>query len=733
MPSRLFIPSRPHRPPQLATRYGLGVLLLLLAASTHLVLASEPHDSPRALYANGLACLRRREPTGARGALLRLRELHPHSAYCALLEGHCYLMLEKDEHEAAAQYSQAERIAQDAVDVAEAKHAIGRLHRMCGRWDDASRSYREAHALLPDNPEFEQELLFAQAKVHLLVGQLKEATRTLERGIELADHAWKPHFTRELAHAAGLSGDYEAAAQYFEAARLLGGVPGHTAVAQALRALAAHHEASDVAVSAGFLCAATHAFAASLEESGAAHTSSAHAHLQLAETLEALHALGEAKSPLQPHCSAGCLADARCHYEQALTLNPQMVEAYDGLGRLLLGVSRLANFGAVHAAALNVDEAERLLATAASLDGPSYEPVGGSSVSAEQRAARREWRDAQLRFMAHTRTEVAEWKAIVESIREGASAVGAATTATDREEWALPDWLEGTAEIPRVAAPTTELELREIVKAGRPVVLVGLQQRAGFAPRDHWQASNLRQRFGNMTVKVSVSPTGRFDGPESGTAWQLPEESEVLVRPPETHMRLADYLSLLEVPTTESFYVEYNALHQYIGEELRQMAPVPSEAEWLRPLLCNLWLGKGATTSPLHYDEYENLLAQVEGTKELVLFPPSDLPYLYYTPRVKGTLQYVWPNTFTRLPISDKTKQTHVVFASSAKVTQPDFSKHPHLNLASPSRCTLNPGETLYLPAYWHHEVHSRRAKPHGLNVAVNFWFRNESRAPNGF
>ena len=121
---------------------------------------------------------------------------------------------------------------------------------------------------------------------------------------------------------------------------------------------------------------------------------------------------------------------------------------------------------------------------------------------------------------------------------------------------------------------------------------------------------------------MSVSPSGRFDGPEPGSLWGLRKklattrlskregaggeaaytggeeedtggeaadtegeekdtggkeedtggeeedtrgEEEVLVRPPETHMRLGDALSLLERPTAESFYVEYNAVHQYLG------------------------------------------------------------------------------------------------------------------------------------------------------------------------
>ena len=48
-------------------------------------------------------------------------------------------------------------------------------------------------------------------------------------------------------------------------------------------------------------------------------------------------------------------------------------------------------------------------------------------------------------------------------------------------------------------------------------------------------------------------------------------------------------------------------------------------------------------------------------------------------------------------------------------------------------------GETLLLPAYWHHEVFSHAAHVEGqqedqpLNVAVNFWFRNETQPPAGF
>lgn len=56
----------------------------------------------------------------------------------------------------------------------------------------------------------------------------------------------------------------------------------------------------------------------------------------------------------------------------------------------------------------------------------------------------------------------------------------------------------------------------------------------------------------------------------------------------------------------------------------------------------------GGTTAVLHYDDYENLLCQVRGTKELVLFPPEDLENLYYVGRRKGKLKYDFPGKWTR-------------------------------------------------------------------------------------
>jgi len=131
--------------------------------------------------------------------------------------------------------------------------------------------------------------------------------------------------------------------------------------------------------------------------------------------------------------------------------------------------------------------------------------------------------------------------------------------------------------------------------------------------------------------------------------------------------------------------------------------------------------------SPLHYDDYENLLCQMRGFKRLVLFSPPDIHKLYYTGRVKGTLKYEWPGNFTRIPIpKDKKKRGHrAVFGGSVSAFFPDFQRHPLARDANPRRTFLAPGDCLFMPAFWHHEVLSDMDERDGLNVAVNFWFSN--------
>jgi jumonji domain-containing protein 7 len=253
---------------------------------------------------------------------------------------------------------------------------------------------------------------------------------------------------------------------------------------------------------------------------------------------------------------------AREMFEQAVALRPSHAPSHEALGRNLLGASSLCNYGAQAAGSLHSDEAEVHLRTALRL-APEAEGVEGLQ--------------ALLDSIEQTRREVAEWERVVhaESHREGEIAAPAPAEGAPGEtqpragDGAAAAWhpsvLARAFELPRVTVQTAA-DFQAVLRRGEPAVLLGLQQ--GFAPREAWTPVALRQAFGHSPVKVSVSPSGRFDGPEPGAWWGLDSQSgapvveEVLVRPPETHMRLGDALSLLSMRTPERFYVEYAAMHQ---------------------------------------------------------------------------------------------------------------------------------------------------------------------------
>ena len=139
----------------------------------------------------------------------------------------------------------------------------------------------------------------------------------------------------------------------------------------------------------------------------------------------------------------------------------------------------------------------------------------------------------------------------------------------------------------------------------------------------------------------------------------------------------------------------------------------------------------------------------MRGVKEVVLFPPADMRHLGYRARPKGQLKYAWPSNFTRTPIDAGGAAARVIFAASVNLSSPSAAEAAALGRCAPLVCTLLPGETLLLPAYWHHEVHSCAstadaaeaeagaaeggATEGGLNLAVNFWFRNETAPPPSF
>ncbi|WP_295998485.1 cupin-like domain-containing protein [Rugamonas sp.] len=116
-------------------------------------------------------------------------------------------------------------------------------------------------------------------------------------------------------------------------------------------------------------------------------------------------------------------------------------------------------------------------------------------------------------------------------------------------------------------------------------------------------------------------------------------------------------------------------------------------------VLPRIWLGNRITV-PAHFDEAHNLAACVSGKRRFTLFPPEQVDNLYV-----GPLDF----TPAGAPIS---------MASRA---QPDLARYPRYRdaLAASQSAELEPGDAIYIPAIWWHQVESIGQ----LNVLINYWW----------
>lgn len=109
------------------------------------------------------------------------------------------------------------------------------------------------------------------------------------------------------------------------------------------------------------------------------------------------------------------------------------------------------------------------------------------------------------------------------------------------------------------------------------------------------------------------------------------------------------------------------------------------------------WMQGKGHQSWLHIDQFENLFVQVKGRKKVYLMPPTECSNVYYTRKNMG---------YCELDVFD-----------------PDYEKFPNFSKASVYEFIIEPGELLYIPAFWFHAIESLDQ----INVSVNFWYRPKS------
>jgi hypothetical protein len=215
--------------------------------------------------------------------------------------------------------------------------------------------------------------------------------------------------------------------------------------------------------------------------------------------------------------------------------------------------------------------------------------------------------------------------------------------------------------------------------AGLPFVVTGLVSRW---PLSALTPQTLRDRFSGLQVRARV-------GDYINTAFAPDRAMQ--------DMSMLEYLDLIATETP--------GLPPYLGNlELRELNSLcfwPGYFHKMGPP--RFWLGPAGTVTPLHCDYDDNIFAQIWGTKRIFLSPPHHDEFLY------------------------PSEANAILFGSPFDPEAPDFEQFPLARKASMIECIMNPGELLYVPAGWYHQVRSLT-----FSLSSNRWARAVPFALNG-
>lgn len=222
--------------------------------------------------------------------------------------------------------------------------------------------------------------------------------------------------------------------------------------------------------------------------------------------------------------------------------------------------------------------------------------------------------------------------------------------------------------------------LAEYYSANRPVVLTGLMKT--WPAMKTWSPDYLQSCFGSAEIEVT---TNRDADPDYEV--NLPRHRH--------RMTLSEYVDMVKASgvTNDHYVVARNHLFEKEG-----LSELLADIDMFPQLLdsndasgkVSLWFGPAGTITPLHHDFWNILLAQVHGRKRVRLVPPTQL-----------RLVYLRNNVY-----------------SEVDCEAPDFDRHPLFARATVMDVTLHPGEVLFLPVGWWHDVRS-------LDVSISISFSN--------
>lgn len=243
-------------------------------------------------------------------------------------------------------------------------------------------------------------------------------------------------------------------------------------------------------------------------------------------------------------------------------------------------------------------------------------------------------------------------------------------------------------EIPRVEAPDPETFHREYFLRARPVVITGATE---HWPARGWTVEGLAERVGANEVFVR----GKTDQEDyrTGKAYTIRKDT------------FGSYCKDLLAGNrrARSSYLAVASLAQAFPQ-LQGEVPLPVYLEKYGKLHLGpyMWLALAGHYEFCHFDPDDNFLVMIRGRKQVRL--------------VGHRLAPLYPNP---LGSHGKTVQSQV------NLDSPDLEKFPLFSEAKVEHCILSPGEMLFIPAFYWHQVN---ALDTGISLNMFYGDRGDSQ-----
>ena len=240
------------------------------------------------------------------------------------------------------------------------------------------------------------------------------------------------------------------------------------------------------------------------------------------------------------------------------------------------------------------------------------------------------------------------------------------------------------AAIPRVECLQPAEFLRDYYAANRPVILTDVVSR--WPAVSKWNGDYLTSVVGDELVEIMGERNSDSNFELNSLAHRREVSFSEFAKRVFSETGNDAYLTannrFLERPFAETLLQDFDLLPEFI-----------EGTNWKGYVF--FWFGPSGTVTPLHHDTMNIFMAQVVGSKRILLIPPEQSEFVYNQVGVFGGVDPEFP----------------------------DFDAFPLYAKVSPASVTLRPGELLFLPVGWWHHV--RSLAPSITITFTNFQYPN--------